>query len=254
MCSEVRLSLGVYVLGAVDHEEASRIEAHLDRCPDCVSELVDLSGLPPLLGTVSADDVAVAARPPHVVLDRLLESTARRHRRSRFLLTAAASVVALTLAGSMWMVNNHVTNVASSGGNVAVQSAASGESQGSSGSNLAEPSTVPTPAPQAKTALRPVELRGKHGAAVLELQLTPGSGGTVVGIEVSGVAAGTSCNLIAVDRNGAVSPIASWRVSQADYHDGRAQFPPGSTEFTLEEIQRFELLTSAGRRLVTINL
>ncbi|MBO3747317.1 zf-HC2 domain-containing protein [Streptosporangiaceae bacterium NEAU-GS5] len=248
----MRLSLGVYVLGAVDHEEATRVEAHLDRCPECAAELAELSGLPPLLGRVSAEDVAVASRPPAVVLDRLLTSTAQRQRRSRFLLTAAASVVAITLAGSMWMVSGHSSELVSAG--AAPPSAQKRTTQDSS-ATLAQdtqPVQLPTPAPSRTT--RPLEVRGKHGGVVLELALTPGSGGTVVGIEVSGVPEGTSCSLIAVDRVGAVSPIASWRVTAVDYHDGRAHFPPGSTEFSLEEIQRFELLTSGGQRLVTIRL
>ena len=48
-CSEARLSLGVYVLGAIDPAERSLVDSHLASCRDCRDELAGLAGLPALL-------------------------------------------------------------------------------------------------------------------------------------------------------------------------------------------------------------
>ncbi|GAB1822902.1 anti-sigma factor family protein [Herbidospora sp. RD11066] len=99
---DVKISLGVYVLGALDARETAMVEAHLDTCDECQAELAELSGLPPMLGRVSAADVEHAATPPRAVLDRLLADSARRHRRlkiTRMMLGLAATVAIVTWGG-----------------------------------------------------------------------------------------------------------------------------------------------------------
>ncbi|GIH73053.1 anti-sigma factor family protein [Sphaerimonospora thailandensis] len=102
-CDDVRISLGVHVLGALDAEETAEVEAHLDTCPSCRSELAELSGLPAVLGRVSEQDIEQAAAPPPVVLERLIAASARRGRRSRTMLALAASVVVAALGGTAWL-------------------------------------------------------------------------------------------------------------------------------------------------------
>ena len=61
-CPEARVSLGVYVLGAIDPAERALVDAHLATCRDCRDELAGLAGLPALLARVSAEEaVALAA-------------------------------------------------------------------------------------------------------------------------------------------------------------------------------------------------
>ncbi|MEU7889271.1 zf-HC2 domain-containing protein [Microbispora bryophytorum] len=129
-CEEVRISLGAYVLGALDAEETAEVEAHLDTCAACRAELAELSGLPPLLARVSAEDIERAAAPPRSVLDGVfadvlanaladagsnphagagpgtapaVAASARRGRRSRVLLALAASVVVAAVGGTAWV-------------------------------------------------------------------------------------------------------------------------------------------------------
>ncbi|GIH50536.1 Putative zinc-finger [Microbispora rosea] len=120
-CEEVRISLGSYVLGALDAEETAEVEAHLDTCAACRAELSELSGLPPLLARVSAEDIERAAAPPRAVLDgvfagaaasepapvpetvAVVAAPARRGRRSRVLLALAASVVVAAVGGTAWV-------------------------------------------------------------------------------------------------------------------------------------------------------
>ncbi|MEU8058154.1 anti-sigma factor family protein [Microbispora bryophytorum] len=131
-CEEVRISLGAYVLGALDAEETAEVEAHLETCAACRAELAELSGLPPLLARVSAEDIERAAAPPRSVLDGVfadvlanaladagsnphagagagtapapaVAASARRGRRSRVLLALAASVVVAAVGGTAWV-------------------------------------------------------------------------------------------------------------------------------------------------------
>src|SRR6202035_2595342 len=57
-CPEARVSLGVYVLGAIDPAERALVEAHLATCRDCRDELAGLAALPALLAPVNPDEVS----------------------------------------------------------------------------------------------------------------------------------------------------------------------------------------------------
>src|SRR5579859_3891639 len=57
-CTEARLSLGVYVLGAIDPAERALTDAHLATCQDCRDELAGLAGLPALLARVNPDEIS----------------------------------------------------------------------------------------------------------------------------------------------------------------------------------------------------
>lgn len=55
-CAEARLSLGVYVLGAIDPAERALVDSHLAGCRDCRDELAGLAGIPALLSRVGAEE------------------------------------------------------------------------------------------------------------------------------------------------------------------------------------------------------
>ena len=106
---ELRLLLGVYVLGALDNPDVLRVEDHLLGCPDCRAEVADLAILPHLLRRRPSAD-AVTPRPPHrplvpsELLPALLHQVAdhRRRERNRWALrtAVAASVAALAVGGA----------------------------------------------------------------------------------------------------------------------------------------------------------
>ena len=111
-CTEARLSLGVYVLGAIDPAERGLVEAHLATCQDCRDELAGLAGLPALLARldpdeisrISADDpvrVMTDERPPAELVGTVLDLAKARRRRERwrYLSAAAAAVV---IAGGLF--------------------------------------------------------------------------------------------------------------------------------------------------------
>jgi hypothetical protein len=64
-CSGARLSLGVYVLGAIDPAERTLVDGHLATCRDCRDELAGLAGIPALLARVGTEEaIALAADEP----------------------------------------------------------------------------------------------------------------------------------------------------------------------------------------------
>jgi Putative zinc-finger len=60
-CSEARLSLGVYVLGAIDPAERALVDSHLAGCRECRDELAGLAGLPALLARVGTEEALALA-------------------------------------------------------------------------------------------------------------------------------------------------------------------------------------------------
>lgn len=126
---DVKISLGIYVLGALDARETAMVEAHLDTCDECQAELAELSGLPPMLGRVSAADVEHAAAPPRAVLDRLLADSARRNRRLRITRTmlGLAATVAIVTWGGVALINSATPETASSTAAGAAPAATSAE-------------------------------------------------------------------------------------------------------------------------------
>ena len=105
-CAEARVSLGVYVLGAIDPGERGLVDAHLVTCRDCRDELAGLAGLPALLARVNPDEISriraddtvrpASDDPPEELLGTVLGLAEARRRRNRWrYLSAAAAVVAI---------------------------------------------------------------------------------------------------------------------------------------------------------------
>src|SRR6185437_10174544 len=107
-CTDARLSLGVYVLGAIDPAERALVDTHLVTCRDCRDELAGLAGLlarvnPDEISRICADDTVGAEtyagaddRPPEELIGTVLDLAEARRRRTRWrFLAAAAAVVAI---------------------------------------------------------------------------------------------------------------------------------------------------------------
>jgi hypothetical protein len=115
-CTEARLSLGVYVLGAIDPAERAMVDAHLQTCQECRDELAGLAGLPALLARVNPDEisricaddtvgssvpaaVAVEDRAPGELVGTVLDLAEARRRRGRWRIAAAAAAVVVIAGG-----------------------------------------------------------------------------------------------------------------------------------------------------------
>jgi anti-sigma factor RsiW len=110
--AHVQESLGAYVLGSLEPEEAAAVRAHLDRCTACAAEHAGLAKLPALLELASAVDAT--ARPPlaPTVEERVLDDFARAHptpprpprRRRRLALRLGTGFVAAAAAAAAALV------------------------------------------------------------------------------------------------------------------------------------------------------
>lgn len=89
-CDETRFELGAYVLGALEPEEAARVERHLAGCDRCRAELEELGAASALLRTPGAQADATLDEEP-APADEALARVAAERRRERRRLKATAS-------------------------------------------------------------------------------------------------------------------------------------------------------------------
>jgi hypothetical protein len=100
MICQMKVSLGVYVLGAADAAEHARVEAHLPGCPVCRAELARLRPLPGLLALVP-DGMLVAGGPTGQPVRA--EPGGRLGRSGRAAVLAACVAAAAGTAGGLWL-------------------------------------------------------------------------------------------------------------------------------------------------------
>ncbi|WP_433332668.1 anti-sigma factor family protein [Spirillospora sp. CA-294931] len=223
------MSLGVYVLGAIDPAERTRVDAHLEHCPACRDELAGLAGLPALLGRVDEAQLREVTGPPPEMLDSLLARAARdRPRwRSGWVPLAAAASLLLALGG---VAGGLVTASARDDRPVAVRTV------------TPAPSAYPTGNAEKLTAASP----GDRVKA--EVLLGKKKWGTSVELHLSGAPYGQRCRLYAVSRDGQRDMLGSWYVA---YKKGYGKYY-GSTMFQRGQIFTLEIVTLDGKPLITI--
>src|SRR5258705_1615192 len=95
-----------YVLGSLSAADRCAYETHLRGCPSCRQSVDELSGIPPLLGLLTVDEVAAiedgASYPisPRV-LPTLLATVRRRRRNARIATWAVAAAAAVVTVGGV---------------------------------------------------------------------------------------------------------------------------------------------------------
>jgi hypothetical protein len=218
-CGEIRLALGVYVLGAIDPAERALVDAHLSDCQDCREELAGLAGLPALLGRVPLPDVERLAlddtelrdleEPPAELLDSLLGriSARRRARRWRGVLAAAAAAV-IAIGGGI-------------GGGILI-------SQGQGG-------------PQGFDLVR---FSSAHLSAAI--YYGPRNAGTSMQVQVSGIPNGTHCQLWVTTFGGQHVLVGDWTVVGAPGNWYQVAAPVATAK-----IRSFDI-SAAGKVLVNV--
>ncbi|HXW43257.1 MAG TPA: zf-HC2 domain-containing protein [Streptosporangiaceae bacterium] len=224
-CRDVRLLLGVYVVGAIDPAERAEVDEHLSECQACRDELAGLAGLPAMLGRVPAADVArmdesVTSLPAHQepspeLLDSLLKKVAGRRRTRMWRGVAAVAAAAVIAAGGTAVALEATSSPAGHG---RVWSSASG-------TNAAD-----------------------HVAAVVDYTRAAGNG-TDMRVQASGISPGTTCKFWVISGNGPVY-AGTWTVEASLYGLGNPWYSehvkvaPGS-------VRGFQI-TAGGKALVTI--
>jgi hypothetical protein len=240
------ISLGAYLLGALDPAERSEFEDHIATCPTCKAELVRLAPLPGLLQRLSPEDYAAIENDDEVEIpdwppdfpadvadipdladfpelaDIELADPPREEpgparpgwlRRQRVALAAAAAVVLLAMGGFVFLEEDEPG-----------------------------PTTIQA-SPVAWTAVDPTT--GVHG----RVELTRRGWGTELKLSMEDVPAGKKiCHMIVYGRDGRQEVAGQW--SAGAYTALRAA--PGSTSIQLADIERIEV-TAGGGLLVGIH-
>ena len=218
-CPQARVSLGVYVLGAIDPADRALVDAHLTTCRECRDELAGLAGLPALLSRVSAEEAFALAGvggpssdartgghdgPPEL-LASVIDLTAARRRRRRWrdvgLGLAAALIVAAGVFGGLRV----------GAGTTAPPTA--------SGANYPGPANGPW---------RTVTTSAAGMSASVSYR--PMGWGTQLAVKVSGIPIGTSCKLWVIGPDGSSTLAGGW---VTDDREGSVWYPgsagvPGS--------------------------
>ncbi|HEY3877287.1 MAG TPA: zf-HC2 domain-containing protein [Trebonia sp.] len=231
-CQEARISLGVYVLGAIDPAERALVDAHLATCRDCRDELAGLAGLPALLARVSTEEAiplaatdgpmpaADAEEPPRELLATVLDLTAARRRRRRFreigLGVAAALIVAAGVFGGLGLTSSPAQPVTAAAGTFA--------------GNPNGPWETAT---------------GQSGDMTATVSYRSMGWGTQLNTEVTGIPVGTSCQLWVIDSAGNRVLVGSWIT---DNVEGRVAYP-GSAGLASKNVTAFEITVGSGRAI-----
>ncbi|MGH3252229.1 MAG: anti-sigma factor family protein [Trebonia sp.] len=233
-CPEARISLGVYVLGAIDPAERALVDAHLATCRDCRDELAGLAGLPALLARVSTEeaialattdgplpaDVSEVPGPPPELLATVLDLTSARRRRRRWrdasLGVAAALIIAVGVFGGLRL-----------------------------GSSPAQPSAVasglyvgPTNGP-VRTAT------GQSGDMTATVSYSSMGWGSQLDAKVKGIPVGTNCQLWVIDSKGNRVLAGNW---VTDNLEGSVWYP-GSTALFSQDIAAFQITVGHGQSI-----
>jgi anti-sigma factor RsiW len=229
-CMRVRQSLGVYIVGAIDPAERSVVDRHLAGCLDCREELAGLAGLPALLGRVPIEEAEQIARSDasertlpggypdgeHLdeeILTPLLARAAHRRRVSRWRNLASVAAVALIAAG-----------------------AAVGAVK------LANP---PSGGSAAAVRWENVQTTSAHNHMDVRYAGVPW--GLRLDVKVSGIRAGTTCELWVVGQDGQRWPAGGWTVT----NEWKPSSYQASSAAPVGAVRAFQL-TSDGRVLANV--
>ncbi|HEX6520137.1 MAG TPA: zf-HC2 domain-containing protein [Streptosporangiaceae bacterium] len=230
-CAEARVSLGVYVLGAIDPAERALVDAHLVTCRDCRDELAGLAGIPALLARVSPEelerissDVPRLEDPaPPELIDTVIDLAAARRRKSRWRYAGAAAAAA-ALAGGVF------------GGLAASRSPAP-----------FAPATASVPFDPGKTTWDHATGTSPTGEGVT-VTYAPEKWGEVLAAKTWGIPVGTTCQLWVVHKDGSRTKATEWTTAP---DEGTVWYPGGmSMPDTNKGIKSFQV-TEGSKLLVS---
>ncbi|ANY05551.1 anti-sigma factor family protein [Pseudonocardia sp. HH130630-07] len=98
----LRESLGDHAIGRLPRDEAATVQAHLDGCADCRTELAEITSVLPALRGVDPAHLDSMPVPPSDLGERILAAARAEPRRRpapRWLPVAAAAAVAVVVGG-----------------------------------------------------------------------------------------------------------------------------------------------------------
>jgi hypothetical protein len=240
-CPEARISLGVYVLGAIDPAERAQVDAHLATCRECRDELAGLAGLPALLARVSTEEAIALAdtaladtggpfpaalgeapEPPRELLATVLDLTAARRRRRRWRDASLGVAAALIIAAGVF-------------GGLRLGSSPAQPSVATQGQNL----YAGNPTGPWATA------SGQSGNLTATVSYRSMGWGTQLDTMVTGIPVGTNCQLWVIDSSGNRVLVGDW-VTDSD--EGRVWYP-GSAGLSSKNVAGFQVTVGHGKMI-----
>jgi hypothetical protein len=214
-----------YIFGSLSDSDRREYEAHLRTCQSCRQSVDDLSGMPALLGQLSADDVAAIddgdfADPPLPprILPSLLATVSRKRRNARIGTWSAAAAVAAAV-----MVFGVLIGVQLHPG---------------------APATVP---PRADAALTMTPVSPTDLTATVSM--TGHGWGTQIDMNCTYHEAGTSAldtdepagrlAMVVIGRDGSHERLATWATI-----DGVTATPAGSTSIPIDQVASVQIVSA----------
>ena len=230
-CPEARLSLGVYVLGAIDPAERSLVDSHLASCRDCRDELAGLAGLPALLARVGVEEAIALAEsdgpppaedeeqpPPRELLGTVLDLTAARRRRRRWAEVGLSVAAALIIAAGVFGGLRFHSGAAPAGSSAMVVGPANGPWETKTGQTAQMTATV---------------------------RYRPMGWGTELAAKVTGIPVGTMCQILIVEPSGKRMLIGSW---VTDNNEGHVWYPL-SAAMSSANVKQFVITVSKAQSI-----
>lgn len=218
-CARCRSELGVYVLGAIGPAERGWVDQHLAACLGCREELAALAGLPGLLRRVPTD-LALRAltdapgdSPSGPDVDRLIGRVSVMRRRRRLTAAAAALLIGIAAAAGL-----HALQGRPAGTTAAV-------------THWTDTDAGANATTGARATVRYAAERW----------------GTDLEVRVTGVPAGTRCQLRVVDAQGKGVAAGGWIIAAGSQYT----WYPASVPWPAASLGGF-VITSGSQTLVTV--
>ncbi|WP_188187301.1 anti-sigma factor family protein [Nonomuraea sp. SYSU D8015] len=230
--------VGAYALGLLDEEDKEAFEAHLLFCAPCRAELTELAGVASVLNGLSGpvEDDRPPTPAPAIDMVRRRKAAHRRRRKGTYVIGMAAAVT--LVAGGLTV----GTQLSGGGAQQAAQ-----EQQNPMGEHMG-------PAEQFYADGRPIEGKGVDGVTGGVVVESKGWG-THAALKLAGVKGPLECELISVAKSGERRVMTGWSVPPAGYGVPGSPDPlymHGGSATPLKDIDHFEVVTSTGKKLLTI--
>jgi hypothetical protein len=270
--------VGAYALGLLEEHDKRAFEEHLYECPSCRNELTEfavvagaLSGLGPLeddlsypqaetsragedlrtyrdgrdLGRAEGSRVGGSRRGGGAHRDGEAEVVdLARHKRTAGRRTRKGTVI-IGLAAAVTLVAGGLTiGMQIGAGNASPSTIAQGTNPGMSAAEQLYTNGTPFVGAGAN---------GVSGGLVVESK----AWGTRAALKLSGVAGPLECELVSVSTSGVRRVMTGWSVPKSGYGvpgQPNPLFTEGGSAQPLAEIDHFEVVTSTGKKLLTVDV
>ncbi|MDX3451921.1 zf-HC2 domain-containing protein [Streptomyces sp. ME02-8801-2C] len=208
--------VGAYALGVLDEADAFRFEDHLMECPQCAAHVTEFGPATRqllLYRRATPRSVHPMAQPGPSLLDRLLGEVANRRRADRRRWLYAVA------AAVVFAVAGPGIAIMASGGDDAdrTQQVAATDERSGVWAQVTSEDTV--------------------WGSQIELKVKDGAGPR-------------ACHLVAIADDGTEETLTNWNVPE---HDARASTMMGASTLHSDQIDKYELRTTDGLRLVTLD-